>query len=179
MPLIINKPTVFKPRYVIAGGFSANVAAASTVHFDLFNATGSGKIVRVVALYIIPSQTAVAGIGMTWNVFRTNSVGSGGTNNPIVRYDLSDSTVPATITSHLKSTAGNGNAGSIFDTASSSEETTPYASMAQWLNLIPGAMQKDTENPGIVIRENTGICVLQTTNSSIGTTMIEAVITTE
>lgn len=51
--------------FIVATGNSANVAAARTTHFDLFNASGSGKIIEVVGLYIIPTLTAVAGVGLT------------------------------------------------------------------------------------------------------------------
>ena len=92
--------------YVYATGNSANVAAARTTHFDLFNATGSGMEVEVWAVYIIPTLAAVTGVGLTWEIASSTSVGSGGTTKTAALLDSTNAAVNANITARSKPTGG-------------------------------------------------------------------------
>jgi hypothetical protein len=55
-----------------------HVAAASTVHFDMFNADAA-LLVRILSIRQRPSIiTAVTGVAFTWTMQRTTTVGTGG-----------------------------------------------------------------------------------------------------
>lgn len=156
-----------KPTWVVQTTNTANVAAASTVHFDLFNASGSGVILKVCAVFIIPTLTAVTGVGLTWTIDRTSAVGTGGTTLTPRPYDTANTSLPAQVTARSKPTGGATVNYVMFSPNSSSEETNPYASLSSKLNHIPRVNDYQQE---VVCREGEGIRVVQTTNSSVGST---------
>jgi hypothetical protein len=161
---------------VVTTGSQANVAATSTVFLDLWNATGSGVVVRVLGLYIIPSLTAVTGVGMTWQIGRTSAIGTGGTASTPRPYDTTNGTLNASITSRTKPTGGATMNYNLFPVNSTSEETLTVASFASLFNNIPIVTPFQQ---ALVIRENEGMRVEQTTNSAVGSTTITAVFTLE
>lgn len=164
--------------YVFSSQNSANVAAARTTHLDLFNATGSGVVVEVWAVYIVPTLAAVTGVGMTWELAWSSSVGTGGTTRTSTVLDQSNAAVPAQVTCRSKPTGGATIGNVINYINSSSEETTPVASLASFLNCVPGTpMIGAGPLQPLTIRENQGIKVDQTTNSSVGSTNIVVVTT--
>lgn len=159
--------------FVVDTNFSANVAAARTTHLDLFNAAGSGVVLEILGIYIVPSQTAVTGVGLTWELIRTTAVGTGGTAVVPRPLDSTNAALPAAITARSKATGGATSDYVWTYMATSSEETTPYAGMASVLNHLdfsatPDA-QKLTLNPG------EGLKVDQTLNSAVGTTNLRVV----
>lgn len=161
------------PVYLVDSQNSANVAAARTTHIDLFNASGSGYVIEVLGVYIIPTLTAVAGIGLTWELIRTSSVGTGGTARTPVRLDTNNLAVPAQVTARSKPTGGASSGDTILYINTSSEETNPYAAMANNLNHLNFASSPDTQT--LTLNEGEGIKIDQTTNSSIGSTNIRIV----
>ena len=167
-----------KETYLVQTGNSANVAAAATVIFDLFNATASGKVITVTGIYIIPTLTAVVGIGLTFLIERTTSVGTGGSTLTPRPYDATHS-ISASVTARSKATGGAAAGVTLWTANTSSEETTPYAGMASTLNHLPGASFYGQQVPGIVMAENTGLRISQTTNSSIGSTNILVLFTSK
>jgi hypothetical protein len=65
------------PTYSI---WSGNItAAANKVYMHIFNASGSGKIIKIRKVFIQPSQSAVVGVSQQWRFSRTSSVGTTGT----------------------------------------------------------------------------------------------------
>jgi len=167
-----------KATFVVSTGNTAHVAAARTTLIDLFNATGSGVVLRVVGCYVIPAQVAVTGVGQTYEVIRTTAVGTGGTVLTPRPFDLDSTALPATVTSRLKPTAGaTGTTVTLFLNGAS-EETFPYAAMASTLNHIPQT-QELAAMKGLKIRENEGLKVDQTTNSSVGNVNVVLVFTVE
>lgn len=165
------------PTWIVYTGNSANVAAARTTHFDLFNAVGSGVVLRVVGLFIIPTLTAVAGIGLTWEIIRTSAVGTGGTAKTPQPFDSTNTALPAGVTSRSKPTGGATTSITWQLVNTSSEETNPYAALASMFGHVPAWIRPDTQD--YVLNAGEGLKVDQTTNSSIGSTNIQVVFTAE
>lgn len=164
-----------KATWIWSSQNSANVAAARTTHADLFNAVGSGVILRIHSVLIIPSLAAVAGVGLTFEIIRTNTVGTGGTVRAAEKFDSASAALPAGVTGRSKPTAGAATAATLIYVNGSSEETIPYASQASTLNHIPRA----PEIQAPVLREGEGLKIDQTTSSAIGTTNVVIVFTVE
>ena len=94
-----------KPSWVASTGNTLHVAAARTTLIDLFNAVGSGLVLRVHTLLIIPAQAAVTGVGMTYEAMRTTAAGTGGTAITPGAMDTADPT-PAAVSARTKPTGG-------------------------------------------------------------------------
>lgn len=159
--------------FIVASGNSANVAAARTTHFDLFNASGSGKVLEVVGLFIIPTLTAVTGVGLTWEIIKTSAVGTGGTTLTPRAMDSTNAALPAGVTSRSKPTGGATTNFIISYPNTSSEETSPYAGMASILNHLAAFTTLDVQ--ALTLREGEGIKIDQTTNSAVGSTNIQVI----
>ena len=168
-----------KDTYIVFTGNTVHVAAARTTLFDIFNATGSGKIMRVVGLYVIPALAAVTGVGQTYEVIRTSAVGTGGTTLTPQKFDSADANLPAQVTARIKATGGATASATLQLLNGSSEETTAYASMASTLNHVPMGGTLGAGETGWVIRENEGLKIDQTTNSAVGNVNIQIVFTLE
>lgn len=167
-----------KATWVVSTGNTIHVAAARTTLIDLFNATGSGIVLRVTGVYVIPALVAVVGVGLTYEIIRTTAVGTGGTPLTPQRFDLDSTALPAQITARTKPTGGATGSTVTFFVNGSSEETTPYAGLASQLNHIP-QMQELPAMRGLKIRENEGLKLDQTTSSNIGNVNIVFVFTVE
>jgi hypothetical protein len=166
-----------KPTYIINTGNSANVAAARTTHLDLFNATGSGKIITVKGIFIIPALAAVTGVGLTWEIAKSSTVGSGGTTKTPVGCDSTNPSIPAQVTCRSKPTGGATIGDVLVYANGSSEETNPYATQASQINHVPCASLAKTQE--FILREDQGVKIDQTTSSAVGTTNIQVVFTME
>ena len=156
--------------------------AAATDFFDLFNATGSGKIVRLRGLYPILEVTAASAIVPTFrfDLFRTSAIGTGGTAHTfegaaapaagaanIVRLSTADApTLSASITARTLPTGGATAAAYLFSIQLTSEETNAGIVDAQGINWLP---QFPFDN-AIELQENQGIKIRQiTAAASTGT----------
>jgi hypothetical protein len=158
--------------WIVQTGNTANVAAATTTHIDLFNATGSGKVLQVWGIYIVPALAAVTGVGLTWNIVKTSAVGSGGTTLTPRPADSTNTALPAGVTARVKPSGGATANFTLISPNGSSEETSPYAGMASILNHLTCLMGSSNGGPTqpLVLRENEGIKIDQTTSSAVGTT---------
>lgn len=159
--------------FIAATGNSANVAAARTTHFDLFNASGSGKIIEVVGLFIIPTLVAVTGVGLTWELIKTSAVGTGGTTLTPRSMDSTNAALPAGVTARSKPTGGATTNFILSYQNTSSEETNPYAGMASILNHLTFSQMLDAQS--IILREGEGLKLDQTTNSAVGSTNVQLI----
>lgn len=168
-----------KDTYIARTGNTAHVAAARTTLFDIFNASGSGKVMRVTGVYIIPALVAVTGVGQTYEVIRTSAVGTGGTTVTPEKFDSANAAVPAQITARTKPTGGATTSATLQLINGSSEETTPYASMASVLNHVPVGGMLAPGEVAWVVRENEGLKIDQTTNSAVGNVNVQIVFTLE
>lgn len=149
--------------------------AAATDFFDLFNATGSGKIVRLRALYPIQVITAANAIipSFEFQLFRTSAVGTGGTAaafegaaapasgaGNIVRLSTVDAgTLPAQITARTLPTAGATASAFLFNIPLLTEETNAAPYLTQGINWFPQLPY----NPAWELQENQGVKVRQIT----------------
>jgi hypothetical protein len=150
-----------------------HVAAANSVHWDLFNADAA-LIVRVISILHIPNiTTAVTGIVFDWLLERTTAVGTGGTAITPWQADLSDAALDADITCRSKP-AGGATASTDLRTFSISSEETNAATIQiasqGGLELVPPALQPGNDGKGIVLRQNQGLRMVQVTNSLAGNT---------
>jgi len=130
----------------------AAAVGASKLYFDLFNAVGSGKIIDVRGVWIIPkTDVAVTGaLGIRVDLYRTSAVGTSGTGHSyksatpdvaggnICPFNTNNAALPAQITARWLPTAGATISEWLFPTYSLGEETaTSQAFMSQYQNLIP------------------------------------------
>ena len=162
------------PTWIFASGNSANVAATRTTHFDMFNASGSGKIITIEGIYIIPTLAAVTGVGLTWEIIRTSAIGTGGTSLTGRPFDTTNTALGANVTARSKPTGGATTNYILMYPNTSSEETIAYASMASILNHMPNVCAR---LQSITLREGEGIKIDQTTSSAVGSTNIQIVFT--
>lgn len=168
-----------KDTYIVSTGNTAHVAAARTTLFDIFNATGSGKVVCVRGIYIQPALVAVTGVGQTYEVIRTSAVGTGGTTLTPQPTDSNNIAIPAQVTARTKPTGGATTAITWLYINGSSEETSPYAAMASILNHIKLSDQLGPAQNCLMLNENQGLKIDQTTNSAVGNVNVVVVFTLE
>jgi len=163
------------PTWVVQTANSANVAAARTTFIDIFNASGSGQIIEIKGIYIIPTLAAVTGVGLTWEIIKTSAIGSGGSALTPRPFDSTNTALNANVTARIKPSGGATTNFILLSPNSSSEETIPYGSMASILNHVPSFAY----GQGIYLREGEGLKVDQTTNSNVGLTNIIIVFVVE
>lgn len=148
-----------------------HVAAASTIHWDMFNADAA-KLVRVLSIRQIPNiVTAVTGVATSWTFQRTSAVGTGGSAQTAWLPDTSQTAMDADVTCRSKPTGGATPGTALAGYAVHSEETnagTMVLASLGGLELIPQALLNS--RAGILLRQNQGLSVTQTTNSSAGNT---------
>jgi len=158
----------------------AAAVGASKLYFDLFNASGSGKVIDVRGIWIVPkTDVAVTGaLGIRIDLYRTSAVGTGGTaaayksatpdvaGGNINPADTDNANLPAQITARHLPTAGATIAQWLFPTYSLGEETaTSQAYMSQYQNILPML----TIGQKLAVREGQGILVKQGTVAATGT----------
>jgi hypothetical protein len=168
-----------QPRYRLI--IPSQAVGANKVYCDLFNATGSGKIIRITSIFVYAdNDTAVTGtLGVEVALSRTTAVGTGGTaavNDgttltaaTITRMDTTDPVVPTQITARL-APAGGATAGAYLGSRWVFTEETNAASA---LAGILGADLIRNDGSKLIIRENEGLRVLQGTVASVGNVAIE------
>lgn len=168
-----------RPRYRFISPSSA--VGASKVHCDLFNAAGSGKVVKILSVFVYPDiDTAVTGVeAAEVALSRTTAVGTGGTaatNDSasltaptISRFDTADAVVPAQITAR-SAPAGGATAGAYLGSRwVFTEETNAGAAIAS-------AMGSDlirNEGAKLLLREGEGVRVVQGAVASVGALSVE------
>lgn len=156
--------------------------AAATDLFDLFNATGSGKTLKLMGLWAIIETTAASAIvpAFQFSLITTSAVGTGGTAHTfegaaspttglvnISRVDESDAALPAQITSRGVPTGGATALKFLLDFYLITEDVNAATQLNQLFNLFPVGVRGIKE---IIIPENRGIKVRQiTATASTGT----------
>jgi len=158
------------PTYLYATPSSA--AGANKLHADIFNATGSGKIMDVRAIWIIPdTDVAVVGaLGIRIDLYRTSAVGTGGTaaayksatpdvaGGNICPMDTTNAALPAGVTARHLPTGGATISEWLFPTYSLGEEvSTSMAYLSQYQNILPQLMWGQR----LAVRENQGLLLKQ------------------
>lgn len=161
-----------------------SVAGANKLHWDFFNATGSGKIVEVRGIWLIPKLdvTAAIVVGTRVDLYRTSTVGTGGTAAAVdsatpdvaggnfTKFDEDNAAKPAQITARVLPTGGATISRWLFPSFTTSKiemtvtGTGSWGFLAQYQNLLPmfDVGQK------LVVRENTGLLFKQGSVASLG-----------
>lgn len=154
---------------------------ASKLYVDLFNATGSGKVIRVLSAFAyVDSDTAVTGVvGVQLSLFKTTAVGTGGTTatangtvdtaSTISSLDSTNPALPAQITARLAPTGGATSGAWIGTRWVFTEETNVGSALAG----ISGAEFIRNEEAELIVRENEGVKFVQGTVASVGNISFE------
>lgn len=151
---------------------------ASKLYGDLFNASGSGKLVELRGIWaIVDTDTAVTGaVGIEIMLLRTSAVGTGGTaptynggaassTGTIVPFDTANSALPAQITARALPTGGATIAAFYWSQWVAGEEAaTSSANITSFYNLLPDT----TMGQRIILREGQGLLIKQGTVASVG-----------
>lgn len=149
----------------------STAVGASKLFADLFNASGSGKIIEIRGIWCIPkSDTAVtATLGVEIGLYRTSAVGTGGTAHTynggsasnahvITPWDTNNSALPAQITARALPTGGATISALYWAQHIWTEETNaPASAISAFTNLMPIG----TMNQRITLREGQGILYKQ------------------
>jgi hypothetical protein len=148
------------------------VAGSNKLFLDLFNASGSGKIIKVRGIYpIMKTDVAVVGVvALRWDLFRTSAVGTGGTpavyksatrdvaGGSIVPADTNNADLPAQITGRHLPTAGATAASWVRRFACFTEETNAAtydcSGQTNFLEIVTGGQP-------LVLREGQGLLIQQ------------------
>jgi hypothetical protein len=169
------------PQYKFLTGVSA--AGANQVHFDLFNASGSGKTMRVISVKAIKDgSVAVTGtLGVKLYLTFTSAVGTGGTahtenNTTITGVSISEcaganAALPAQVTGRLRPTGG-ATAGAVLGTRNIFPEETNASSYAavEFLDCL-----NNTVIQSITCAEGVGIRMIQGAVASVGNLDFEVI----
>lgn len=167
------------PRYRAI--FPSQAVGANKVYCDLFNATGSGKIMKVLSVFAYAdNDTAVTGtLGVEIALTRTTAVGTGGTaavNDgttltapTITRLDTADAVVPTQVTARSSPTAGATAGAYIGSRWIFTEETNAASAIAG----TAGAELIRNDGSKLIVRENSGIRIVQGTVASVGNIAVE------
>lgn len=163
---------------------------ASKLWCDIFNATGSGKVMDIRGLWVIPKlDVAIVGaVAVRLDMYRTSAVGTGGTaastdsatvdvgGGNFTKFDESNTAIPAQITARVAPAGGATISRWLFPMNYAPEETnnaTGY--LTQGINMIPTF----TYGQKITVRENTGILIKQGSVASVGSGSILVAFTLE
>ena len=143
---------------------STMAASANLVYWHLYNASGSGKILKLRKIFIQPSQAVNALAAQTWRVSRTSSAGTtGAATITINKHDSSDPTLPAQVSVQRSYTAGGTETATLFELPISVEETLPSVGLVPYFNILPTDGEAITD---FVVREGEGLAVKNVTGGA-------------
>jgi len=166
-------------------------AGASKLWLDIFNATGSGKVMDIRGLWIIPKlDVALTGVvAVRLDLYRTSAVGTGGTaastdsatvdvaGGNFTKFDETNTAVPAQITGRVAPAGGATISRWLFPMNYSPEElgTSAGGYLIQGVNMVPML----TFGQKLAVRENTGLLIRQNSVASVGSASILVAFTLE
>lgn len=153
----------------------SQAVGASKLYLDLFNATGSGRTMKILSAWAtVDNDTAVTGtLGVQLSLFRTTAVGTGGTAataNGVVDTAAtisnwnSSTALPAQVTARLNPTGGATKGAWLGSRWVFTEETNAASGIAGTL----GAELIISPDQPLIVAENTGIRFDQGTVASVG-----------
>lgn len=150
------------PTYSAWSG--AVAAAANKVYMHVFNASGSGKVVKIRKLFVQPSQAVNALTGQTWRLSKTSAVGTtGNTAITIRQHDSTSDAVPAQITAAHSFTAGGTDNFTYFELALSTEETQAGVHLQPYYSILP---TDGEEIEDYILREGEGLKLTNVTGGA-------------
>jgi hypothetical protein len=137
-------------------GAIASVAGANKRHLCLFNASGSGKKVKVYRVAAAGAPTAaVTGLVIPLYTARITAAPTGGSAGSIAKADTTDANVPAQITTTLAATGGATEEAVPFGVGVvSGEETSAANEAVLYQSVLNGAKTMTlAEGQGIVVKQ--------------------------
>ena len=157
---------------------TAIASSANLVYMHVFNATGSGKVVKMRKVFLQPSQAiGTAPAPHTWRIAKTSAVGTTGNTAITIRNnDSADPAVPAQITAARSYTAGGTQTFTFFEVSIATEETAAGNGLAGLVNILPndGDIVSD-----YILREGEGLAVQVVTAAAAYTWSVLAVFSIE
>ncbi len=165
------------PSYIYATPAAA--VGADKLYCDLFNAAGSGKIIDIRGIWLIPkTDVAVTGaVAIRVDLYRTSAVGTGGTaasyksatrdvgGGNICPMDTNNAALPAQITARWLPTGGATISEWCIPNYSPGEEAaTSMAYITQFQNILPQL----TVGQKFALREGQGLLLKQGSVLSAG-----------
>lgn len=157
----------------------STAVGASKLYLDIFNASGSGKVMDIRGIWIVPdTDVAVVGaVAVRIDLYRTSAVGTGGTaasyksatvdvaGGNICPMDTNNAALPAQITARWLPAGGATISEWMISTYSLGEEaSTSMAYLSQFQNILPQL----TVGQKLAVREGQGILLKQFTVASVG-----------
>lgn len=142
-----------------------STVGAGKNHLGVFNAAGSGKVVRIWRVEVVNHQAAaVTGLGASFLLCRTTTAG-GGTAAALRKADLTEDNPPAQVTgTHTYTSQPAVTAGSeLAEITISTEETS-----AQTPKVPLFQADANAGVPPVVVREGGGVVVQQAALASAG-----------
>lgn len=181
------------PTYFYAS--PPSVAGASKLHWDIYNATASGKLMDVRGVWLIPKLdvTATVVVGTRIDTYRTSAVGTGGTaaatdsatpdvgGGNFTKFDESNAAIPAQITARVLPTGGATISRWLFPSFTTSKiemtvtGTGSWGFLSQYQNLIPAFLYGQK----LTVREGTGLLFKQGSVASLGSVSLLVAFTLE
>lgn len=146
---------------------------------DIFNASGSGKVIELRGLWAMPkTDVALTGaVGVEVGLYRTSAVGTGGTAHTynggsaatahvITPVDTTNAALPAQITARAAPTAG-ATIGALYwaNYIPTEESATSMAYLISMISLLPDS----TMGQRTTLREGQGLLIKQGTVAGVGT----------
>lgn len=159
----------------------SQAVGANKLYLDLFNASGSGKIMNILSIYAyVDNDTAVTGtVGVQLSLFRTTAVGTGGTaatTNGVVdtaatisSFDTNNPALPSQVTARLNPNGGATKGAWLGSRWVFTEETNAASAIAGTV----GAVFIRNEGADLIVREGQGIRIDQGTVASVGNIAFE------
>lgn len=142
---------------------SASAAGANKRHLALFNAAGSGKVIKVFRVQAAGAPAAaVTGLTIALYCTRITSAPTGGTGATISKTDTINAPLPAQITATLAATGGAAEEASFIGCGVvSGEETASANETLLYAAAVNGAQP-------LTLREGEGVVVKQQALASAG-----------
>lgn len=150
------------PTYYYWRTFTAG--AQNQVTIDIFNATGSGVVLKVKKIFLHHNQATVTGVAHVFDVITTTAVGTGGTTITGRPCNSGNAAIPAQVTCRFSATGGATSGHTKFSIGTNPEETLPAASIHPMINWLPEGLAIQE----IELLENEGLKIVQVTNSTVG-----------
>lgn len=157
--------TIIGSRDGFLAFFTANTNAGGRIVGDLFNA--GTALVRVQGVWLIPTDTAITGAQIAWDLCRTTAVGVSTTTITPRGLDTGQAALPAGITARASTTGGATVTYTYFTIYSFNEETNAGSILLPYQNQLPIFGNKTVE---IVLRQNEGFSMKQVVTMTTGLT---------
>jgi len=157
---------------------TAIASTANLVYMHIFNASGSGAVVKMRKVFLQPSQAIVAAPAPhTWRVAKTSAVGTtGNTAITIQKHDSAIANVPAQITAARSYTAGGTQTFTYFEVSIATEETAAGNGLAGLINILPNDGDAVSD---YILREGEGLAVQVVTAAAAYTWSVLAIFSIE